>query len=91
MSTQKIAGGTVHRLPADLRSAIESNEHDVLSWVLQALARLELVGSAGVEDALDDAKHADRLANSQSARARPPSSHGLLLHAWVEQFGGEFA
>jgi tetratricopeptide (TPR) repeat protein len=53
-----------------LRTAIECNEHDVLSWALQAFARLESSAPAGKEEALDDAKHADRLANARSARAK---------------------
>ena len=44
MTTQKIAGGTVHELPADLRRAIQSNAAAKSLWVdITPLARNEWI------------------------------------------------
>ena len=45
MTTQKIEGGTVHKLPADFREAIESNATAKSLWVdITPLARNEWIG-----------------------------------------------
>ncbi len=44
MTTQKIAGGTVHRLPADLRQGIESDPKAMSLWAdITPLARNEWI------------------------------------------------
>jgi uncharacterized protein YdeI (YjbR/CyaY-like superfamily) len=44
MTTQKIAGGTVHKLPADFRKAIESNAAAKSVWTdITPLARNEWI------------------------------------------------
>src|SRR5262245_8254799 len=44
MTTQRIAGGTVHKLPADFQKAIESNAAAKSLWTdISALARNEWI------------------------------------------------
>jgi tetratricopeptide (TPR) repeat protein len=66
-----------------ISNAIECLEDDALSWVLRARMRLQLEGEMDAEEALDDAKFADRLANEKDARAKRIRA---LAHLRNEQY-----
>jgi len=53
-----------------ISNAIECLEDDTLAWVLRARMRLQLEGETDAEEALADAKFADRLANERDGRAK---------------------
>ncbi len=53
-----------------IAKARECDAADVRNWILSARTRLELKDRVNVADALDDAKHADRMANFKDPRAK---------------------
>ena len=53
-----------------LARAIKGNNKDVTAWVLRARASLMLEGYVDLQEALDDAKYADRDANYEDPRAK---------------------
>lgn len=53
-----------------IQNAIAYDEFNVLTWVVQARIRLELEDHLDPRRALDDAKHADRMAKYADARAK---------------------
>ncbi len=61
-----------------LDTAIDCNGSDTLSWVLRARIGLRSSNSVDIEEALDDAKHADRLARFADARAKRVRALGHL-------------
>lgn len=65
--------------------AIDCYEQDVLCWVIRARVSLELAGHIDVEEALDDAKFADRLANQRNPRAKRVRAVAHLQNGEFEQ------
>jgi tetratricopeptide (TPR) repeat protein len=53
-----------------IANALRCHSSDVQSWVLRAKMNLELVSGVNVDEALDDAKHADRIADFKDAHAK---------------------
>ncbi|MBI1825405.1 MAG: protein kinase [Planctomycetes bacterium] len=66
-----------------LANAVKRNPYDVPSWVLMARMKLELTGFINPPDALDDAKHADRLAVGKDSDAKHADelAEGRDVHA----------
>ncbi len=74
MSTQTIAGGTVHDLPADLRKALEADESTLERWQdLTPLARNEWIcWTITVKQAATRANHIERTVTELKAGKRRP-------------------
>lgn len=53
-----------------LDSALACDRIDATSWLLRARVGMELKGHINLKEALDDAKHADRLSEFKNARAK---------------------
>ncbi len=70
---------------AHIAKAIDCYKQDVLCWVVRARVSLELAGHVDVEEALDDAKFADRLANEGNPRAKRIRAMAHLQNGEFEQ------
>ena len=69
MTTQKLANGTVHKLPADFRNAIQSNAAAKTLWAdITPLARNEWI--CWVTSAKQDATRKRRIAVDNWEQAR---------------------
>lgn len=64
MSTQRVAGGVVHDLPDDLRTALQGNDVALAAWQdITPLARNEFI--CWVEDAKQEKTRARRIRRTQ--------------------------
>jgi uncharacterized protein YdeI (YjbR/CyaY-like superfamily) len=64
MSTQRVPGGVVHELPADLRTALIANEPALAAWKdITPLARNEFI--CWVEDAKQETTRQRRIRRTQ--------------------------
>ncbi|MEK6677301.1 MAG: serine/threonine-protein kinase [Planctomycetota bacterium] len=59
-----------HEAMQNVKRAIDGNPADVASWILRALVELKQPEDAQIVEALDDAKHADKLANETDPQAK---------------------
>ncbi|UCC31354.1 MAG: protein kinase, partial [Phycisphaerales bacterium] len=64
----------------DIANAIHCDKGDVQSWVMRARLGLELDNHINLEEALDDAKHADRNGEFKNARAKRIRALAHLLN-----------
>lgn len=53
-----------------IKNAIDCHSMDTWSWVLKARAEMELEGHIDLQNALDDAKHGDRMGKLADAKAK---------------------
>jgi len=61
-----------------LAKAIKCDPSDGLSWVIRARLGLQSASASDIEEALDDAKHADRISQFEDARAKRVRAMGHL-------------
>lgn len=67
-----------------IRKAIRCHKQDMLSWVIRARLELDLPEFVNVEEALDNAKHADKLADEKDAKAKRVRATAHLRNAQFE-------
>jgi serine/threonine protein kinase/Tfp pilus assembly protein PilF len=68
-----------------INKAIHCDTTDATAWVLRARAGLERQDDIHAEDALDDAKHADRIAEFKSPLAKRVRAAAHLLNGQADQ------
>lgn len=68
-----------------VQKALQCHPADAASWILRAKIGLELSGHTDPDEALDDAKHADRLAEFRDGRAKRVRAMAHLARKEWEQ------